>query len=156
MKRLALVAVATLAVACARTEVVPRVAAAPLPEIGHTAEDTTPKEDLAAGAGRGLHAHLPHSSSAGSRRSRCRSRARGGDGAALFDTWDDYLSALGFPDYRLDMPAAPQTNALMVAAFERLGVALCDRAVEHDWPRASRRRPSGERLVFAFDGRRAR
>ncbi len=59
-------------------------------------------------------------------------RARGGDGGQLFDTWDDYVSALGFPDYRLDIPRQTQTNALMVATFERLGVALCDRAVEHD------------------------
>jgi hypothetical protein len=59
-------------------------------------------------------------------------RARGTDGAQLFDTWDDYFSALGFPDYRLDLPRAAQTNALMIATFERLGVALCDRAVEHD------------------------
>jgi hypothetical protein len=59
-------------------------------------------------------------------------RARGGDGAQLFDTWNDYVAALGFPDYRLDLPRAQETNAMMVAAFERLGDALCDRAVEYD------------------------
>lgn len=58
--------------------------------------------------------------------------ARGAEGNALFDTWDDYVSALGFPDYGLDIPRQTQTNALMVATFERLGIALCDRAVLHD------------------------
>lgn len=80
-------------------------------------------------------------------------RARGGDGAQLFDTWDDYVSALGLPDYRLDIPRQTQTNALMVATFERLGVALCDRAVEHDLeaPRGGQPPPVPQRLVFAFD-----
>ncbi len=58
--------------------------------------------------------------------------ARGGDNGQLFDNWNDYLSALGFPDHRNDLPRANQTNALMVASFERLGIALCDRAVERD------------------------
>jgi hypothetical protein len=75
-------------------------------------------------------------------------RARGTDGARLFDTWDDYFSSLGFPDYRIDMPRSQQTNALMVATFERLGVALCDRAVEHD---LKAKPPLNERVVFAFD-----
>jgi hypothetical protein len=80
-------------------------------------------------------------------------RARGGDGAQLFDTWDDYVSALGLPDYRFDIPRQTQTNALMVATFERLGVALCDRAVEHDLkaPKGGAPPPVAERLVFAFD-----
>jgi hypothetical protein len=74
--------------------------------------------------------------------------ARGKDGAQLFDSWDAYVSALGLPDYRTDIPRLTETNALMVATFERLGVALCDRAVEHDLiakPKLS------ERAVFAFD-----
>jgi hypothetical protein len=80
-------------------------------------------------------------------------RARGGDGAQLFDTWDDYVSALGLPDYRFDIPRQTQTNALMVATFERLGVALCDRAIEHDLraPKGGEIPPVGQRLVFAFD-----
>ncbi len=86
-------------------------------------------------------------------------RARGADGAQLFDTWDDYLGALGFPDYRNDLPRSTQTNALMVATFERVGVALCDRAVEHDLsgPRPKgKAKPPGppplaERVVFAFE-----
>jgi hypothetical protein len=80
-------------------------------------------------------------------------RARGGDGGQLFDTWDDYVSALGLPDYRLDIPRQIQTNALMVATFERLGVALCDRAVEHDLETTKGRVPPPltERLIFAFE-----
>jgi hypothetical protein len=80
-------------------------------------------------------------------------RARGNDGGALFDRWDDYVSALGFPDYRLDIPRLTQTNALMMATFERLGIALCDRAVEHDLgaTRGGRPPPMNERVVFAFD-----
>lgn len=80
-------------------------------------------------------------------------RARGGDGAQIFDTWDDYVSALGLPDYRLDIPRQVQTNALMVATFERLGIALCDRAVEHDLMtiKGAAPPPIAQRLVFAFD-----
>jgi len=83
-------------------------------------------------------------------------RARGGDGAALFDTWDDYVSALGFPDHRFDIPRQTQTNALMIATFERLGVALCDRAVEHDLrgakgAKAAGPPPAPSRVVFAFE-----
>ena len=77
-------------------------------------------------------------------------RARGGDGGALFDSWEDYLAALGFPDYRLDLPRATQTNGLMMAAFERLGTALCDRAVEHDL-KGKTAVPVNERIIFAFD-----
>jgi hypothetical protein len=76
--------------------------------------------------------------------------ARGKDGSNLFDTWDDYVSALGFPDYRSDVPRQVQTNALMVAAFERLGIALCDRALEHDL-KSKPPTPIGERLVFVFE-----
>ena len=92
-------------------------------------------------------------------------RARGTDGGSVFDTWDDYVSALGFPDYRLDVPRQTQTNALMAATFERLGVALCDRAVEHDLrgpkggegplahssPTSESAPALGDRLIFAFD-----
>jgi hypothetical protein len=77
-------------------------------------------------------------------------KARGGDGGQVFDTWDDYVSALGFPDYRFDTPRQTQTNALMVATFERIGVALCDRALEHDW-KSKEPVAAKDRLVFAFD-----
>ena len=80
-------------------------------------------------------------------------KARGADRAQLFDAWDDYVSALGLPDYRFDVPRQTRTHALMIATFERLGVALCDRAVEHDLePDATGAPvPAGERLIFAFD-----
>lgn len=76
--------------------------------------------------------------------------ARGKDGAQLFDVWDAYVSALGFPDYRIDVPRQTQTNALMVATFERIGVALCDRAVEHDLSNKAPL-PIDHRVIFAFE-----
>lgn len=76
--------------------------------------------------------------------------ARGQDGSALFDTWNDYLMALGFPDYKNDIPRQGQTNAVMVASFERLGVALCDRALESDL-KANPPPDIGKRLIFDFD-----
>ena len=75
---------------------------------------------------------------------------QGSSGGALFDTWDDYLSSLGFPDYRVDLPRGAQTNALMLATYERIGIALCDRAVEKDLMGASPP-PVDQRIVFAFD-----
>jgi len=77
-------------------------------------------------------------------------KARGGDGGNLFDTWNDYIASLGFPDYHVDIPRQTQTNALMVATFERLGVALCDRAVEHDL-KGKTPMPLSSRVIFAFD-----
>jgi len=72
--------------------------------------------------------------------------ARRNDGSGLFDTWDDYLFAVGLPDYRNELPRGTQTNALMVATFERIGIALCDRSVERD-----RTLPLAQRVIFAFD-----
>jgi hypothetical protein len=77
-------------------------------------------------------------------------RLRGSSGSALFDTWADYLASLGFPDYRSEMPRVTQTNTLMLATFERIGVALCDRAMEHDHP-ATSPPPADQRLIYAFD-----
>jgi len=73
-------------------------------------------------------------------------------GKQLFDAWDDYLNALGLPDYRLDLPRQAQTNSLMLATFGRLGEALCVRAAEHDLHRAAKLE---ERVVFAFEPVRA-
>lgn len=74
--------------------------------------------------------------------------ATGGDG--LFDSWSNYLAAMGLPNYAVDLPRGAQTNALMVASFERLGIALCDKALLKDWsvvtPVAMEKR-----LVYAFD-----
>lgn len=68
----------------------------------------------------------------------------------LFDSWDDYLAALGLPDYRIDLPRQGQSNTLMLATLGRLGEALCDRAVEHDLH--GKPPPSlAQRVVFAFD-----
>jgi hypothetical protein len=75
---------------------------------------------------------------------------RGQDGSALFDTWNDYLLTLGFPQYQLDVPRQTAPNAVMVASFERVGVALCDRALEHDW-KATPSTPASGRLIYAFD-----
>lgn len=72
-------------------------------------------------------------------------RARG---RGLFDAWDDYLAALGLPDYRVDLPRQTQTNTLMLAAFGRLGEALCLRAVEHDLH--DKKIAPSDRVVFAF------
>jgi hypothetical protein len=68
----------------------------------------------------------------------------------LFDTWNDYLGLLGLPDYGTDIPRGTQTNALMLATFERIGVALCDRALEHDL-KASPPTPLAERRIYAFE-----
>jgi hypothetical protein len=72
-------------------------------------------------------------------------RAHGFD---LFDTWSDYLAALGLPDYRVDFPRMSQSNTMMLATVGRLGEALCVRAVEHD---LRSRTPLDQRVVFAFD-----
>jgi hypothetical protein len=75
--------------------------------------------------------------------------AQAQDKTQLFDSWNDYLASLGLPDYRIDIPRATQTNALMLATFERLGVALCDRAVEHDLQGMPA--SAGGKLIFDFD-----
>ena len=66
----------------------------------------------------------------------------------MFDTWDDYLAALGLPDYKLDLPRQDQTNTLMLATFGRLGEALCVRAAEHD---LHARTAAAARVVFTFE-----
>lgn len=68
---------------------------------------------------------------------------------ALFDTWSDYLGALGVPNYETDTPRTGQTNALMLAAFERIGVALCDKAAEADLGKSAA--PLAQRRVFRFE-----
>jgi hypothetical protein len=66
----------------------------------------------------------------------------------LFDAWDDYLAALGLPDYKIDLPRQTQSNTLMLATLGRLGEALCARAAEHD---LHAKTPPEQRVVFAFD-----
>ncbi len=133
-------------------EVVAPGPAAPLGSAGVLSEDTAPKEDLRLVPPEAyMRTYLQLFG--GLAPLEVQKRARGGDGQQLFDTWDDYVSALGLPDYRVDIPRQTQTNALMVATFERLGVALCDRALEHDLKGAKGAPPPplNERLVFAFD-----
>jgi hypothetical protein len=67
----------------------------------------------------------------------------------LFDAWDDYLSALGLPDYKTDLPRQTQSNTLMLATLGRLGEALCARAAEHDLHGG--KMPLDQRVVYAFD-----
>lgn len=127
-------------------ETIPAVPVTSLPGHDHLAVDTTPKEGLRMVPPEayvrtylqlfGALAPLD-----------VQKKARGADGPQLFDTWSDYLATLGFPDDKLDLPRATQTNALMVATFERLGAALCDRAMEHD-----RKAPLSEKVIFAFEG----
>jgi hypothetical protein len=69
-------------------------------------------------------------------------------GKNLFDAWDDYLAALGLPDYRIDLPRQTQTNTLMLATLGRLGEALCVRAAEHD---LHVKTALDQRAVFAFE-----
>lgn len=129
------------------------VSAGSLQPIAVALEDTTPKEDLRMvppEATMRTYLQLFGALAPGD----FQKEVRGRDNASLFDTWDDYVAALGFPDYRLDVPRQTQTNALMVAAFERVGVALCDRALEHDW-KGNPPTPVEERVIFAFEPPRA-
>lgn len=133
-------------------EIVAPGPATPLATAGVLSEDTAPKEDLRLVPPEAyMRTYL--TLFGGLAPVDAQKRVRGNDGSQLFDTWDDYVSALGLPDYRFDIPRQTQTNALMVATFERLGVALCDRALEHDLraPKGGEVPPLGERLIFVFD-----
>ncbi len=128
---------------------VPANPAPPLESHGVLAEDTAPKADLRMVTPE-VYMRTYLRLFGGLNPVDAQKKARGPDGANLFDTWDDYVSALGFPDYRFDIPRQVQTNALMIATFERLGVALCDRALEHDL-KGKTPVPMQERVIFAFD-----
>lgn len=69
---------------------------------------------------------------------------------SLFDGWTAYLDALGLPEHAVDQPRMNQSNSLMLATFERIGIALCDKAVDHDL-RGTTALPLKERYIFAFD-----
>ena len=71
-------------------------------------------------------------------------------GSGLFDTWTAYLGALGLPNYATDMSRNTQTNALMVASFERLGIALCDKALEKDL-KSTPAVAVDKRMIYTFD-----
>jgi hypothetical protein len=144
---IALLGIAAASAACGPKEIVPSQVGPRLRLTSTGSQDSAPKEELRmVPAEAYMRTYL--TLFGGLAPLEVQKRARGTDGAQLFDTWDDYFSSLGFPDYRIDMPRSQQTNALMVATFERLGVALCDRAVEHD---LKAKPPMNERVVFAFD-----
>ena len=94
---------------------------------GHGAEGRAPD-----GPARGLHAHVPPALRR-ARAARGAAAARAAATAASSSTRGTTTSRRSAsPTTGSTSRAQTQTNALMVAAFERLGVALCDRAVEHD------------------------
>lgn len=125
-------------------ETIPAVPVASLPGHGALVVDTAPKADLRmVPAEAYVRTYLQLFG--GLAPLEVQKKARGADGGQLFDTWADYLATLGLPDHKTDLPRATQTNALMLATFERLGAALCDRAVEHDL------RGHKPRVIFDFD-----
>jgi hypothetical protein len=137
------------AVCSRRPEVVPPAPAPPLQPVSVVAEDTSHKEEpRLVPVESYVRTYL--SLFGGLSPLDAQKKARGADRALLFDVWDDYLTTLGVPDYRIDLPRGGQTNALMLAAFERIGAALCDRALEHDW----KSKPAvavDQRLIYAFE-----
>jgi hypothetical protein len=152
MIRRILPAVLLLAAACSRSSSPATGTAAPpaptqgpaaLPPGHVTPEDTTPKSSPRLMAGE-TYIRTYLQLFGGLDPLDAQKAAAGKDGSQLFDTWDSYLGALGMPDYRSDVPRLAQTNALMIATFERIGVALCDRALEHD-------RSMQPRLIYDFD-----
>ncbi len=154
MKRVAFAAFA-LALSCHAhlPEVVAPAPAGTLEPRGETLEDTAPKEDLRLVPPEvymRTYIDLFGALALKDAPIEVQKRVKAGDGNALFDTWDDYISALGFPDYRLDRPRQTQTNTIMIAGFERLGVALCDRSLERDW-KSKPPIPTQARIVYAFD-----
>jgi hypothetical protein len=140
MRRLAL---ALLAACAAPTHLAPS-APAPLPAATTTAIDTTPKEQRRMVPPEAyLRAYLAWFGGLAPLDAQQRAKPKG-----MFDTWDDYLAALGLPDYKLDLPRQGQTNALMLATLGRLGEALCARAAERDLHAKS---ALAARVVFAFE-----
>jgi hypothetical protein len=128
--------------------VVPSVPVASLPGHDRVVVDTSPKEDLRMVPPE-AYVRTYLQLFGGLSPLAVQKKAKGAEGPQLFDAWSDYLATLGFPDDKHDLPRAAQTNALMIATFERLGAALCDRAAEFDLHGS---RPLKDRVVFAFDG----
>ncbi len=147
MNRLALLFFALAATACGPAATIHPTTATPMRETARATEDTTTKQDLRLVPPE-VYIRSYLQLFGGLAPIEVQAKARGADGGQLFDAWDDYLAALGLPDYKLDLPRATQTNAIMVAAFERLAIALCDRAVEHD---LKAHPPMESRVVFAFE-----
>jgi hypothetical protein len=141
MKRWIVIALA----ACGPADVLAPGPAQPLPPAHEIVVDTTPKaRPRMMPPEVYLRAYLRWFGGLAPLDVQARARGRG-----LFDAWDDYLAALGLPDYRIDLPRQTQSNTLMVSAFGRLGEALCLRAVEHDLH--IKKTPLAERVIFAFE-----
>ena len=129
--------------ACAAGRVAPS-APEPLPAHEERAIDTTPKEHRRMLPPEAyLRAYLGWFGGLAPLAVQQRARPRG-----MFDSWGDYLAALGLPDYKLDLPRQTQSNTLMLATLGRLGEALCVRAAEHD---LHGKTPAAARVVFTFD-----
>jgi hypothetical protein len=130
--------------ACAKSTTVAPSAPQPLPAQHVVAIDTTPKERKRMVPPEVyLRAYLTWFGGLAPLDVQNRARPRN-----LFDAWDDYLAALGLPDYRVDLPRAMQSNTLMQATLGRLGEALCARAAERDLH--GKPPPVADRIVFAF------
>jgi hypothetical protein len=125
--------------ACGASTVTPRET--PLPPAHEIVLDTTPKERRRMVPPEVyLRAYLGWFGGLAPLDVQARARPKG-----LFDAWDDYLAALGLPDYKIDLPRQTQSNTLMLATLGRLGEALCVRAAEHD---LHAKQPP---VLFAFD-----
>jgi hypothetical protein len=134
-----------LALAACGGNVIAPGAAQPLPAAHEVVVDTTPKaRPRMMPSEVYLRAYLQWFGGLAPLDVQNRARGRG-----LFDAWDDYLAALGLPDYKIDLPRQSQTNTLMLSAFGRLGEALCMRAAEHDLH--NKKTPLADRVVFAFE-----
>ena len=132
-----------LLVACGASTVAPSKPA-PLPAAHEVALDTTPKEKKRMLPPEVyLRAYLGWFGGLAPLDVQARARPKG-----LFDAWEDYLAALGLPDYKIDLPRQTQSNTLMLATLGRLGEVLCVRAAEHDLH--AHQQPA---VVFAFDPR---
>jgi hypothetical protein len=130
---------------CGPSDVIAPGTSRPLPAPREVAVDTTPKaRPRMMPSEVYLRAYMQWFGGLAPLDVQARARGRG-----LFDAWDDYLAALGLPDYRLDVPRQTQTNTLMLAAFGRLGEALCVRAAEHDLH--NKKTQPIDRVVFAFE-----
>jgi hypothetical protein len=140
--RLALVLLASCATATAVTPTAPR----PLPAHAESMIDTTPKERRRMVSPETyLRAYLTWFGGLVPLDVQARARPKG-----MFDAWDDYLAALGLPDYKIDLPRQTQSNTLMLATLGRLGEALCVRAAEKDL-HGKAPPPVEARTVYAFE-----
>jgi len=135
-----------LLAACAAPGPLAPSAPQPLPTHTETMIDTTPKERRRMVSPEVyLRAYLTWFGGLAPLDVEARARPR-----AQFDHWDDYLAALGLPDYKIDLPRQIQSNTLMLATLGRLGETLCVRAAERDLH--GKPPPAVDaRVVYAFE-----